>query len=112
MSILTEEVFKSLYIPFIKQHENPKLYEDKSDAPLCYTETINEKICIGYGYELNARKYNEAVAELTEAGFNLTKMGTGDKNFSQKLYAFRKRFDIELSLTLFFWLIALGDTWA
>ena len=43
MSILTEEAFKNLYIPFIKQRENRELYEDKPDAPLCYTETINEK---------------------------------------------------------------------
>ena len=88
MSILTEEAFKNLYIPFIKQHENPKLYEDKPDAPLCYTETTNEKICIGYGYELNARNFDTAVTELTEAGFNLTEFGTENKNFSQKLYDF------------------------
>ena len=85
MPILTEEVFKSLYIPFIKQHENPKLYEDKSDAPLCYTETINEKICIGYGYELNARNLAKAVKELKTAGFHLLE---NDGAFYKKLYDF------------------------
>lgn len=90
MSILTEEAFKNLCHSSIKKQENPKLYEDRPDAFLCYIEQLNEKICIGYGYELNARDFNTAVAELKKAGFSLTAEDSQGKNFSENYMIFMR----------------------
>lgn len=90
MSILTEEAFKNQATDFIKQHENPKLHNDQSNAPLCYTETINQKVCISYGYELNARKLTAAVADLGKAGFKLLDENGNKETLSDKLQLFYK----------------------
>lgn len=91
MSILTEEAFKNQATDFIKQHENPKLHNDQSNAPLCYTETINQKVCIGYGYELNARELTEAVADLEKAGFKLSDENKNKETLSNKLQLFLRQ---------------------
>ena len=96
MSILTEEAFKNQATDFIKQHENPELHNDQSNAPLCYTETINQKVCIGYGYELNARELTEAVADLEKAGFKLSDENKNKETLSNKLQLF---YDKKLNYT-------------
>lgn len=96
MSILTEEAFKNQATDFIKQHENPKLHNDQSNALLCYTETINQKVCIGYGYELNARELTEAVADLEKAGFKLSDENKNKETLSNKLQLF---YDKKLNYT-------------
>ena len=109
MSILTEEAFKNLCHSSIKKQENPKLYEDRPDAFLCYIEKLNEKICIGYGYELNARDFDTAVAELKEAGFSLTAKDSQGKNFSEKLYDFYENKSINY-IELNQWIIENAST--